>query len=97
LGFTAGAQKATYATIKLPLAKPLLSPAPTFLRFAFAAEPVRHHPERPLDRGIERTLWLTPAELRAAGNRLRSPLVLAVVDDWLAGARLPLSALRDIA
>jgi 8-oxo-dGTP pyrophosphatase MutT (NUDIX family) len=42
---------------------------PTFLRFAFAAEPVRHHPERPLDRGIERTLWLTPAELRAAGNR----------------------------
>ena len=69
---------------------------PTFLRFAFAAEPVRHHPERPLDRGIERALWLTPAELRAVENRLRSPLVLAVVDDWLAGARLPLSALRDI-
>lgn len=68
-----------------------------FLRFAFAGEPVRHHPERPLDRGIERALWLTPTELRAANGRLRSPLVLAVVDDWLAGSRLPLSALRDIA
>ena len=68
-----------------------------FLRFAFAGEPLRHHPERPLDRGIERALWLTPTELRAANGRARSPLVLAVVDDWLAGARLPLAALRDIA
>jgi 8-oxo-dGTP pyrophosphatase MutT (NUDIX family) len=68
-----------------------------FLRFAFAGEALHHHPERALDRGIERALWLTPTELRAANGRLRSPLVLAVVDDWLAGTRLPLSALRDIA
>ena len=67
-----------------------------FLRFAFAGKPQRHHPDRPLDRGIERALWLTPTELRAENGRARSPLVLAVVDDWLAGVRLPLAALRDI-
>jgi 8-oxo-dGTP pyrophosphatase MutT (NUDIX family) len=68
-----------------------------FVRFAFAADPVRHHPGRTLDTGIERTLWLSPAELRAASGRLRSPLVLAAVEDWLAGARLPLDAIREVA
>ena len=36
-----------------------------FLRLAFAADPVRHDPERPLDEGILRALWLSPAELAA--------------------------------
>lgn len=67
-----------------------------FLRFAFAAEALLHHPSQSLDTGIERALWLSPEELRAANGRARSPLVLAVVDDWLAGARLPLSTLRDL-
>ncbi len=35
-----------------------------FLRFAYAAEPVSHDPDRPLDDGILRALWLTPAELK---------------------------------
>ena len=67
-----------------------------FLRVAFAAEPRRHHPELALDAGIERTVWLSPAELRAAAGRCRSPLVLAVVEDWAAGARLPLAAVRAL-
>lgn len=67
-----------------------------FLRCAFAATPLRHDPQRPLDAGIERALWMTPAEIRSARDRLRSPLVIAVVDDWLAGQRLPLAAVRDI-
>lgn len=66
-----------------------------FLRVAFGAEPLTHDTRRPLDAGIERALWMSPAELRAAQARLRSPLVLAVVEDWLAGARLPLSAVRE--
>jgi 8-oxo-dGTP pyrophosphatase MutT (NUDIX family) len=68
-----------------------------FLRLAFAAEPRSHDPGRRLDEGIERALWMTPGEVRAAQARLRSPLVLAVIDDWLGGARLPLGAVRDIA
>lgn len=69
----------------------------TFLRFAYAAEPLGHDPGRELDTGIVRALWLTPAELSAAEPRLRSPLVLQLARDWLAGQRHPLSAARYLA
>ena len=68
-----------------------------FLRFAFAAEPVRHLPERPLDDGIVQAVWLTPAELQARADRHRSPLVWQVVQDYLSGRRSPLSTLQQIA
>lgn len=66
------------------------------VRFAFAGRALRHHPERELDVGITRTLWLTYAEIAALGARLRSPLILATLDDWLGGQRLPLTALRTL-
>ncbi|ANB17670.1 NUDIX hydrolase [Dokdonella koreensis] len=65
-----------------------------FVRFVFAAEPLRHHADRALDTGIVQTLWLSREEIAAAGDRLRSPMVLASVEDWLAGPRLPLDAIR---
>lgn len=61
-----------------------------FVRIGFAAEPQQHFPEQPLDAGIHRALWLTPAQMRAERERLRSPMVEALVDDWLGGARYPL-------
>lgn len=64
-----------------------------FLRVAIAATPLRHHPERVLDAGIVQALWLTPVQLQAQAARHRSPLVWRVVRDYLAGQRLPLSAL----
>ena len=64
-----------------------------FLRLAFAAEPLRHHPDRPLDEGIVQALWLTPAELAAENARHRSPLVWRAVEDFLSGRRFPLQAL----
>ena len=67
-----------------------------YLRFAFAAEPVRHHPERPLDTGIIEATWFTPGELLAARERHRSPLVWQVVADALAGRRQPLSVLQQL-
>ncbi|WP_313255386.1 NUDIX hydrolase [Stenotrophomonas acidaminiphila] len=67
-----------------------------FLRFAFAAEPLRHHPDQALDSGIVQALWLTPAALQADMARLRSPLVWQTVSDWLAGQRHPLSILRQV-
>ena len=67
-----------------------------YLRFAFAGEPVRHHPGRPLDTGIVATHWLTPAELLAARDRHRSPLVWEAVADCLGGRRQPLSLLRQV-
>lgn len=67
-----------------------------YLRFAFAAEPLRHDPTRPLDTGIVRALWLTPADLLAARERHRSPLVWQAVADCLGGRRQPLSLLRQM-
>jgi 8-oxo-dGTP pyrophosphatase MutT (NUDIX family) len=67
-----------------------------FVRFTFAAEPVRHHPERPLDAGILRPHWLRRAEVEALGERLRSPMILSSIDAWLGGQRLPLQALDSL-
>lgn len=68
-----------------------------FLRFSYAARPLRHDPLRPLDTGIERALWLLPGELLAARQRLRSLLVWQVVADFLAGQRHPLSLVKQVA
>ena len=67
-----------------------------YLRFAFGAEPVTHHPERPLDTGIVRALWLSQDELAQARPRLRSPLVWQAAQDWLAGRRYPLDLVRHV-
>ena len=65
----------------------------TYLRFAFTGELGAQEVGRPLDHGIVRTLWMTPEELRATTDRHRSPLVLRCMEDYLAGVRLPLSAI----
>ncbi|MGS0641903.1 NUDIX hydrolase [Xanthomonas oryzae pv. oryzicola] len=68
-----------------------------FLRFAFVADALTHHPDRGLDVGVVRALWMTPEELSASTERLRSPLVWDVVADYLAGQRYPLSLVRHVA
>lgn len=65
----------------------------TYLRFAFTGELGHEEVGRALDVGIIRTLWMTPDELRATAERHRSPLVLRCLEDYLAGVRLPLSAI----
>jgi len=64
-----------------------------YLRFAFAGRLGTHHPERALDTGIVRALWLTAAEIRACRDRHRSPLVVRCVEDYQRGARAPLDLL----
>lgn len=67
-----------------------------FLRFAFVCTPLRHHPQRALDTGIERAVWLTRTELVARRNQHRSPALLACIDDYLAGTRHPLELVREL-
>ena len=67
-----------------------------FLRFTFGARGLAHDPGRTLDAGIVRTLWMTRDEIAASGPRLRSPMVLRSVDDFIAGKRLPLDALHYV-
>ena len=66
----------------------------TYLRFAFAGTLGEHAPDRQLDAGILRAVWLSRDELAASVARHRSPLVLQCVDDWLAGRRWPLDLIR---
>ncbi len=66
----------------------------TYLRFAFAGELGQHEPDRRLDDGILRTVWMTPAELAACREHHRSPLVLQCVEDWLSSRRYPLELIR---
>ncbi|BAL23367.1 NUDIX hydrolase [Azoarcus sp. KH32C] len=66
----------------------------TYLRFAFGGAVGDEQPGRTLDDGIVRAVWLTPEELRACRERHRSPLVLQVVEDWIAGRRYGLELIR---
>jgi 8-oxo-dGTP pyrophosphatase MutT (NUDIX family) len=68
----------------------------TFLRVAFSGELAGHDSARTLDHGILRTRWLSRTELAEPRMRLRSPIVLQCVDDYLAGARYPLSLIRHL-
>jgi hypothetical protein len=49
-----------------------------------------------LDHNILRTVWLTPEELHAEADRLRSPMVLRCLQDYLAGRRFPLVLLGEV-
>jgi 8-oxo-dGTP pyrophosphatase MutT (NUDIX family) len=62
----------------------------TFIRTCFAGTALHHHPDQPLDHGIERALWLSRDEIIALGPKLRSPMVLRCIDDYLAGRRYSL-------
>lgn len=66
------------------------------LRIAFIGEVSGHDPHAPLDRGIVGTHWMTRDELDRAHARLRSPLVLRCIDDYLAGRRLPLGSVAHL-
>jgi 8-oxo-dGTP pyrophosphatase MutT (NUDIX family) len=66
------------------------------LRFAFAGEAHGQRIERALDAPIIATHWLPREDIIAQQPRLRSPLVLRCIDDYLAGLRLPLAAVASI-
>ena len=68
----------------------------SYLRLAFAADPVSHDASRPLDTGIVQALWLTPTELHERRSHHRSPLVWRAAADALAGRRLPLEAVSAL-
>jgi 8-oxo-dGTP pyrophosphatase MutT (NUDIX family) len=66
------------------------------LRFAFTGTVSDHKPEQPLDNGIVTTHWLTRAQLMERERRLRSPLVLRCVNDYLSGARQSLESVAAV-
>ncbi|HGM5579801.1 TPA: NUDIX hydrolase [Pseudomonas putida] len=67
----------------------------TYQRICFAARPLRHRPDLPLDSDIVRAVWLTREQLLAEPERWRSELVPRCLDDYLTGPLHSLSLLRD--
>jgi 8-oxo-dGTP pyrophosphatase MutT (NUDIX family) len=66
------------------------------LRFAFIGRVSDHDPAQRLDRCIIATHWLTREELETRQPRLRSPLVLRCVQDYLDGLRRPLDGIGQL-
>lgn len=66
------------------------------LRFAFTGSVSDHDAAQRLDRGIVATHWLSSHELEERQPRLRSPLVLRCVRDYLAGRRHALEPVAQL-
>jgi ADP-ribose pyrophosphatase YjhB (NUDIX family) len=70
--------------------------AVTYLRIAIAGTVDHFDSDRSLDEGIERTVWLSRDEVAEQSVRLRSPLVIQTIEDYLAGEHHPLSILKSL-
>ncbi len=68
----------------------------TTMRFAFSGTVDDHHPEQTLDDGIVRTHWLSQTDLQEREQRLRSPLVMRCVEDYLTGQRRPITSVGHL-
>jgi len=66
------------------------------LRFAFTGQVHGHDPARVLDQPVIAAHWLSREQLLDPARCLRTGLVLRCIDDYLAGRRLPLSALGSV-
>ena len=68
----------------------------SFLRFAFCGSVDDHRATQPLDAGIQRAVWLSREQLLAQPGRLRSPMVMRCVDDFVLGCRRPLESVATL-
>jgi 8-oxo-dGTP pyrophosphatase MutT (NUDIX family) len=68
----------------------------SFLRFAFCGTVDDHRADQPLDKGIQRALWLSREQLLAQSGRLRSPMVMRCLDDYALGRRWPLESVAAL-
>lgn len=65
------------------------------LRFTFCGAVHDHDPGRPLDHPVLATHWFNRHELEQRIATVRTPVVLRCLEDYLAGQRLPLSAVAE--
>jgi 8-oxo-dGTP pyrophosphatase MutT (NUDIX family) len=66
----------------------------SILRVAIAGDVTHHEPDRRLDVPVVAAHWMERQALLAQPSKLRSPLVMRCIDDYLAGQRHDLSALN---
>ena len=67
----------------------------TYHRTTFHAKVVSHDPNQPLDDGIHQAVWMSYEEILAATDRMRSPLVIRTIEQYLNGHRYPLELIYE--
>ena len=65
----------------------------TYLRFCFYGTAKINNNKRKLDDGIIQTVWMDKEEIKSQ-ERMRSPMVLRCVNDYLKGNSYPLSLIN---
>ena len=68
----------------------------TFLRIAICGSCKNHDAQQPLDEGILAAVWKSRDELAGEPQKLRTPMVINCIDDYLAGKRYPLDMLINV-
>jgi 8-oxo-dGTP pyrophosphatase MutT (NUDIX family) len=66
-----------------------------YYRITFIAEALKHDITATLDEGIIKAVWLSYDELASTPAKLRSPLVLKNIEQYLTGQRYPLTLIDD--
>ena len=68
----------------------------SFLRVAFCGTCKNQNVSQALDDGILAAIWKTRDELIQQQQKLRTPMVMKCIDDYLAGKRSPMDLLTNI-
>ena len=66
----------------------------TYYRTTFSGTVCDQHIETQLDDGIIRALWMSRDDILANQHRLRSPIIIESIDDFLAGKTYPLDIVK---
>jgi len=66
----------------------------TYLRFCFHGRCHNEHKDKKLDDGIIQAIWLSKDEIQAQAEKLRSPMVMRCIEDYLLGKSYPLTLIK---
>jgi ADP-ribose pyrophosphatase YjhB (NUDIX family) len=67
----------------------------TYLRHAFSATPIKHHPTQILDEGIIEAVWLSYEDIIKKEHTMRSIMVKKTIDDYRQGYNYPLTLFKE--
>lgn len=68
----------------------------TFLRVTFSCDCKTFSENAEIDSDIDEAVWLSAQQLRDSQTKLRSPLVMTCIDDYLQGKRFSLDILSSV-
>ena len=68
----------------------------TYIRIAFCGSCSEREPGRVLDQDIIDTTWMSLAEIVEQQEKLRSPMVMRCIQDYMQGKRYPLDMISEI-